>query len=984
MVVESATLDAAVAAGINLNQNAFLLIHGWTAGPLLLEFAAKLAAPLCRGSLTAAQVAAETGAKEGPLAIVLRTCSALGYLDFDPSAGTYSAVQGSELDELLRCLGPDSEASKALSRIYTEACPPFKLPSEQATVCLDAWRQHRPSWKNSKSKALAILMDGMVLAPLLTSITYFARWDEQGLDLGKDKALERLDFSKLDASSRVLLGEIFEELGVGSVTAQGTVSVSSKGSLAIQRVYSYYVPTSYSPLLARFRQVLYEEPGWGFTGDMDEDEGEIHVERTLNVVGSGAQHQTLFKDLMRHVHEVFADENFEAQPEFVVDTGCGDGHLLQVIYEHVKNHTPRGKVLDKHPLTMVGVDFNEKSRIATACNLGNHDVPHKVIAGDIGKPSSIMAQLKRKKVDPNKSLHVRSFLDHDRPYIAPKNQLEEGSAVAAFAKAQMADFVHLNKEGEPVPATELFASLVEHMARWGDALEGSFGLCMLEVMQLDVPTTKRFMNDCVSFHFDIVQCLSRQYMISAVAFAMGGAMAGLFPTDFKSVQNYPEQGNYCRMMNQHLVRRPYKIRFAELADLPTLEKLEAKTWAQNLRAAAEVLRKRLETSPTSNLVCEVNGEVVAVLYMQRVSTLEAVQSEKFMQISDSHTPGGRILQLIAISADPEVSGMHIGTDLRSFALLLARLDPTVDSVIGVTRCADFAGRSGSLQDYVDGHVSGLHSDKTLGFHTGYGASVLRLVPDFRPEDTENSGTGVLIQYQVKAWVASSTSSSSSTAKGTKTTGATSEAPGLEILAEIMEDIGYTLDRTDLSQGFFSYGIDSLELVRIRNRLIAALGRELPATLLLDFPNVQDLADQLDKERGLGATAPQAPEGETEGGSNQEQNAETGWASIDLEQMKQLQEKLNKLYALPQNQKKLGELAAKYLPDKSRYLSSIEPVMAEVEGPVLLAFGLADDMKPATVQKARKGFTPCVKRLGRRNPEVLERDQELLKLLKLAD
>ena len=28
---------------------------------------------------------------------------------------------------------------------------------------------------------------------------------------------------------------------------------------------------------------------------------------------------------------------------------------------------------------------------------------------------------------------------------------------------------------------ELFASLVEHMARWGDALEDSFGLCMLEV-----------------------------------------------------------------------------------------------------------------------------------------------------------------------------------------------------------------------------------------------------------------------------------------------------------------------------------------------------------------------------------------------------------------------------------------------------------------------------------------------------------------------
>ena len=42
---------------------------------------------------------------------------------------------------------------------------------------------------------------------------------------------------------------------------------------------------------------------------------------------------------------------------------------------------------------------------------------------------------------------------------------------------------------------ELFASLVEHMTRWGDALEDSFGLCMLEVMQLDVISTRRFIND---------------------------------------------------------------------------------------------------------------------------------------------------------------------------------------------------------------------------------------------------------------------------------------------------------------------------------------------------------------------------------------------------------------------------------------------------------------------------------------------------------
>ena len=67
------------------------------------------------------------------------------------------------------------------------------------------------------------------------------------------------------------------------------------------------------------------------------------------------------------------------------------------------------EVLETYPLTMVGVDFNEKSRIATACNLDQHQVPNRVISGDIGKPSALLAQLKRKKVNPKKALHVRSW-----------------------------------------------------------------------------------------------------------------------------------------------------------------------------------------------------------------------------------------------------------------------------------------------------------------------------------------------------------------------------------------------------------------------------------------------------------------------------------------------------------------------------------------------------------------------------------------------
>eukprot|EP00439_Symbiodinium_sp_Y106_P061496 s3536_g9.t1 len=281
----------------------------------------------------------------------------------------------------------------------------------------------------------------------LTSITYFARWSEEGLDYGKDKAMDKFDFSK--------------ELGVGAMNPKGVVSLSARGSLALQRCYSYYVPTSYSPLLAEFKNILFEdsrfvkyraeeprqsERGWGFEDAADDGaEAEIHVERTLNVVGSGAQHATLFKDLMRHMDVIFAGEDFASQPKYVVDTGSGDGHLLMHIYEHVKNHTARGKALEAHPLIMVGVDFNEESRVATAVNLTKSNITHMVLFGDIGKPKNIMASLQKKGVDLTKTLHVRSFLDHDRPYIPAATRLAGDSVVATFARSSMQDSVHLDK-----------------------------------------------------------------------------------------------------------------------------------------------------------------------------------------------------------------------------------------------------------------------------------------------------------------------------------------------------------------------------------------------------------------------------------------------------------------------------------------------------------------------------------------------------------
>jgi len=284
-----------------------------------------------------------------------------------------------------------------------------------------------------------------------------------------------------------------------------------------------------------------------------------------------------------------------------------------------------------------------------------------------------------------------------------------------------------------------------------------------------------------------------------------------------------------------------------------------------------------------------------------------------------------------------------------------------------------------MQTYVDSHVAGKVVDGTIGFHTTYGAQVVRLVPGFRPEDTDNEGVGVLIQYKVKERVAKSRASlgamkrtNGSATEGSKEASEaapTAQVGSMELLAGILEETGYSLDTEDLGKGFFNYGIDSLEMVRIRDRLGGSLGMDLPSTLLMDFPNVQDLSQELDKQRGMGAFKAETLQEEVK----------SVWSTITVAELLFVQNKFNKFYALPQFQKRLQEAKERCGADGAKYAKAIEPVLLEVEGPVLLANDLISDTKCETVQAARKEMVKCIRRHSGSSPEVRARAQEWLRL-----
>src|SRR5262249_49385671 len=155
-------------------------------------------------------------------------------------------------------------------------------------------------------------------------------------------------------------------------------------------------------------------------------------------------------------------------PSGVCDMGCGDGTLLEHVHSVVKNNTIRGAMLDRFPLTLVGVDFNKVARRVTTLRLRKAGLPvFYVIPGDINRPAQLASDLEKLGHDIHDLLHVRSFLDHNRSYLPPANYVQ-GSRVPMSSGA----FAYL---GDEIPVDELEENLVRHLRRWAPYVR-RFGL----------------------------------------------------------------------------------------------------------------------------------------------------------------------------------------------------------------------------------------------------------------------------------------------------------------------------------------------------------------------------------------------------------------------------------------------------------------------------------------------------------------------------
>jgi hypothetical protein len=296
---------------------------------------------------------------------------------------------------------------------------------------------------------------------------------------------------------------------------QGHVCLTPAGRYAAQVATSYGVTVSYLPTFEVVGTLLFGNPR---IPRLDESGVELLVNRGMNVWGSGGAHQTYFKKVDEIIIEIF-NRPLDRQPQGICDMGCGDGSFLAHLYGVVKEHTARGSVLVEHPLILVGADFNKVARRVAKQNLRRAGIPtFHVIHGDINRPALLAGDLEELGLDIHDLLHVRSFLDHNRPYVPPAHYVPETRAGRSTGV-----FAHL---GEEIPNDELEENLVRHLRRWAPYV-GRFGLLVLELHTLPPNMTARNLTKTPAVAYDGTHGFSDQYLVELPLFLECASEAGL-------------------------------------------------------------------------------------------------------------------------------------------------------------------------------------------------------------------------------------------------------------------------------------------------------------------------------------------------------------------------------------------------------------------------------------------------------------------------
>ncbi|WP_333663723.1 class I SAM-dependent methyltransferase [Chishuiella changwenlii] len=298
------------------------------------------------------------------------------------------------------------------------------------------------------------------------------------------------------------------------------------GLFFARRATSYGVTVSYLPTLSKLNDLLFGSATK--LREISEGEDEEHVNREMNVWGSGGAHSTYFKVVDEFIIDIF-NRPIEEQPKGILDMGCGNGALLQHLYDVIERQTLRGKHLDEYPLFLVGADYNQAALKVTRANLIKNDIWAKVIWGDIGDPERLAKDLREDyAIELADLLNIRTFLDHNRIWEdvqdVKTNKISTSTGAFAF-------------RGKRLSNNDVEQNLLNHLKKWSPYVD-KYGLLLIELHTISPSLTAKNLGNTAATAYDATHGFSDQYILEVDVFHKICEETGLIP-DRSLFKKYP-------------------------------------------------------------------------------------------------------------------------------------------------------------------------------------------------------------------------------------------------------------------------------------------------------------------------------------------------------------------------------------------------------------------------------------------------------------
>lgn len=505
-----------------LRSSIFKHLDGLAVAPVAIALKNKgvLEFVLSKRQMQLAEITTAFKANEGYLNVGLRILASQGFLEYDVDNATQEiTISVNEKTEIAFSLFHLYEDVVDLLQFSTQFHPRLfeDAPFEKLNIIFEKYKKNYGITFSEDTLIKTIQnqilkhIEGYLIGPTIVRLAMNGMFHKYFMET----SFKPEEFHKSPENFKKIL-DFFVHLG-WFLAKNGNYQFTETGLFYAKRASAYGVTVSYLPTFARIEELIFGDPA--VLRMVADGENEIHVDREMNVWGSGGAHDTYFKVVDEIIVKLF-NLPIEEQPKGILDMGCGNGAFLQHIFEVIDRQTLRGKMLDEHPLFLVGADYNQAALKVTRANLIKADIWAKVIWGDIGRPDVLSDDLKENyNIDLKDLLNVRTFLDHNRIWEAPKHihkdRVSRSSGAFAF-------------RGKRISNNLVEDNLLEHLQKWAPYVR-KFGLLLIELHTINPKLTASNLGRTAATAYDATHGFSDQYIVEIDVFNSVASEAGLFP-----------------------------------------------------------------------------------------------------------------------------------------------------------------------------------------------------------------------------------------------------------------------------------------------------------------------------------------------------------------------------------------------------------------------------------------------------------------------